>query len=1160
MRLTLRTKLLFSVGFIIFLVLGISTGMYIRKIRQDYLQAIEWRAEALAHSILQEIQTYVEYYDEEDNTAEQFYEWAGGLSLQCLKIYELNQEKDVTHVAVINNEQIIVSHNDTEQWNTPVEAPELLKHLGKPVKTRVLVAGVYHMLIPILGSHDFYLGAVDIGIDKEAIDGKIRDMLVQSGVLFIVFVVVALLVLSALLHLLVIRPVKRITTIGEKIARGEVTAIEENEKQALLASVTDSHDEIGRLLRVFHDMLHYLQDIAGVARHISEGNVQQRIEPRSEKDALGVAFHNMTTYLANMAAVATAISEGDLQQHIAPKTGHDALGNALSLTISRLNTFLREMEELVSSVAEGKLEVRAHTEEMTGVWRELLSETNELIDAFVTPITVTAEYLDRMSKGDIPEQISESYKGDFNEIKNNLNLLIDSMYETTRIAEEIAGGNLAITAEERSSHDRLMKALNVMILRLNAMRNETDRLIQAVQAGELTIRGDSQAFEGGWRDLVEGINALIDAFVMPVTLTARYLDRLSKGDIPEQIVEEYHGDFNAIKQNLNLLIRSTNEVNQIAEAIAAGNVNVEITERSEHDRLMTALQDMVTRLHRFLSDMDTLVKAVTDGKLEVRADTSEMAGGWRRLMEGTNTLIDAFVAPINVTAEYLDRLSKGDLPEQIRESYNGDFNEIKNTLNLLIDATHETTRIAEEIASGNLEIEAQERSSHDRLMKALNDMILRLNAVRRETDTLIRSVQDGNLDIRGDAEAFEGGWRELVEGINTVIEAFVGPFNMTADVIARIVRGNSPDTLTGEFRGDFNEIKNNLNLLIESMHEITRLAEEMAAGNLMLEVRERSDEDTLMQALNSMLLHLKNVVLNVQETARVVSRHSQDLSGSAESISEGATRQAAAAQQVSSSMEQMTSNISQNADNAKQTEKIAIESAEYAEEGGKVIAETVVVMQQISDKILIIQEIAMQTRLLSLNATIEAARAQEHGKAFSVVASEVRKLSDITKKAAEEIDRLASSSLEVSQKAGEMLNTLVPSIHKTAGLVQEISAASTEQRAGSEQITFAIQQLDQVTQQNVATVQGLATAAQELASQAQQLEDAISFFKVNGVSFSSDEQRTSPQFPQEISHKEEQHDRREDDKKTPEDDDFQMFDMDAGPPPGDERDAEFEKY
>jgi methyl-accepting chemotaxis protein len=194
-------------------------------------------------------------------------------------------------------------------------------------------------------------------------------------------------------------------------------------------------------------------------------------------------------------------------------------------------------------------------------------------------------------------------------------------------------------------------------------------------------------------------------------------------------------------------------------------------------------------------------------------------------------------------------------------------------------------------------------------------------------------------------------------------------------------------------------------------------------------------------------------------------------------------------------MEQMTSNIRQNADNAQQTEKIALKSATDARDGGKAVSETVAAMKEIAGKISIIEEIARQTNLLALNAAIEAARAGEHGKGFAVVASEVRKLAERSQAAAGEISHLSTTSVEVAERAGEMLTKLVPDIQRTAELVQEISGASNEQNSGAEQINKAIQQLDQVIQQNASASEEMASTAEELSSQAEHLQESIAFFK-----------------------------------------------------------------
>ena len=297
--------------------------------------------------------------------------------------------------------------------------------------------------------------------------------------------------------------------------------------------------------------------------------------------------------------------------------------------------------------------------------------------------------------------------------------------------------------------------------------------------------------------------------------------------------------------------------------------------------------------------------------------------------------------------------------------------------------------------------------------------------------------------------------------------------------------------------GDSTSVMAAMKKMVTAFNEITANAQQIAQGNLMVDLKKRSEKDELLESLAMMVEKLKEVVTEVQSAADNVSSGAQEMSATAQQMSQGATEQAASAEEVSSSMEQMASNIRQNTDNAMQTEKIAIKSSSDAKDGGKAVTETVAAMKQIATKISIIEEIARQTNLLALNAAIEAARAGEHGKGFAVVASEVRKLAERSHTAAGEISQLSTSSVAVAEQAGDMLNKMVPDIQKTADLVQEISASSKEQDTGADQINKAIQQLDQVIQQNAGAAEEMASTTEELSSQAEQLKATISFFTLD---------------------------------------------------------------
>ncbi len=533
-------------------------------------------------------------------------------------------------------------------------------------------------------------------------------------------------------------------------------------------------------------------------------------------------------------------------------------------------------------------------------------------------------------------------------------------------------------------------------------------------------------------------------------------DRLAVGDVNVTVDVDGKDEIGMLAASFKNMVESTKASASAVERVARGDLNVEIQVRSEEDVLGKNLTTMVTTLKDVIDHMDRLYQEQKAGEIDYMIPAEHFEGAYRQVAAGVNNAvklhIDIVLKILAILAAYAE----------------GDFSQ-----------TLERLPGKQVIANEKLDL------LKDNLIKVVN-----------EVNTLIEAIGNGKLKTRGNAAAFSGDWSKLLGGINELIEAFVKPINVTASYIDSISKGDMPPKITDTYNGDFNEMKNNLNSLIDALNEVTAAAEQIAGGDLTVTVQARSDRDKLMQALAKMVQGITEVVGSIREASNQVASGSQEMSATAEQISQGATEQAASAEEASSSMEEMTSTIKQNSDNAQQTEKIALKSADDAIASGRAVTDTVGAMREIAGKISIIEEIARQTNLLALNAAIEAARAGEHGKGFAVVASEVRKLAERSQTAAGEISKLSASSVQVAEEAGELLSRLVPDIKKTADLVQEITAASAEQNTGADQVNKAIQQLDQVIQQNAGAAEQMSSMAEELSSQAEQLQTSISFFKL----------------------------------------------------------------
>ncbi len=289
------------------------------------------------------------------------------------------------------------------------------------------------------------------------------------------------------------------------------------------------------------------------------------------------------------------------------------------------------------------------------------------------------------------------------------------------------------------------------------------------------------------------------------------------------------------------------------------------------------------------------------------------------------------------------------------------------------------------------------------------------------------------------------------------------------------------------------------NAITSSLNKGVEFANQIAKGDLTatITIVQKDEIGQLAKALRNMIAKFKEVIEGIVVGADNIASASHQLSSGAQEISSGVNEQAASTEEVSSSMEQMAANIQQNTENARKTRDISTKASTSMEQVATASEQSRNAVHDIYSKINVVVEIAEKTDLLAINAAVEAARAGDQGRGFAVVAAEVRKLAERSQMAANEIVELAERGLKLTEESTDMLKAILPDIHETSRLVDEIASASVEQETGVNQVNSALQQLSMVTQRNSSSSEEMASSSEELASQAAELEEITNYFTLD---------------------------------------------------------------
>jgi len=472
--------------------------------------------------------------------------------------------------------------------------------------------------------------------------------------------------------------------------------------------------------------------------------------------------------------------------------------------------------------------------------------------------------------------------------------------------------------------------------------------------------------------------------------------------------------------------------------------------------------------------------------------------------------------PIKKLVDYADRIAIGDVDIEIVNGAKDETGILMAAFKKMVDNIHENAVAAERISNGDFKVVIIPKSDKDVLAKSLILVVQAVHNLEKETNMLTKSSVEGKLSTRGDADKFNGGYKNIIEGVNNILDAVIEPITEASQVLHEMANGNLKVSMRGDYKGDHADIKSALNETINSLSsyitEISEVLNEMSNSNLKLSINNeyKGDFAQMKDALNLIIQSFNDVFTEINNAADQVSAGSNQVSDGSQALSQGTTEQASSIEELTASITEVAAQTKQNAVNASQANELALNAKEGAVQGNSHMKDMLKSMEEINESssniskiIKVIDDIAFQTNMLALNAAVEAARAGQHGKGFAVVAEEVRNLAARSTNAAKETADLIEGSIKkvefgtkIANSTAESLNEIVEGVSKAATLVGEIAAASNEQATAIYQINKGIEQVSDVVQTNSATAEQSAAASEELSSQASMLKNMVGKFEL----------------------------------------------------------------
>ena len=531
----------------------------------------------------------------------------------------------------------------------------------------------------------------------------------------------------------------------------------------------------------------------------------------------------------------------------------------------------------------------------------------------------------------------------------------------------------------------------------------------------------------------------------PIGKMVEVANKIAVGDVEQNIDHKSGDEIGILANSLRQMVDYIKGIAGAAQSVSKGDLTVEVKSKSERDVLSKSFIQVTDTLKDLVTEANTLSKAAVDGKLDTRGDAQKFQGGYREIIQGVNNTLDAVIGPLNVAAEYVDRISKGDIPTKITETYKGDFNEIKNNVNQCIEA---------------------------------------VNLLVADANVLSKAAVEGKLDTRADASKHQGDFRKIVEGVNDTLDTVIKPINEAGAVMAQSAEGDLTTRVKGDYKGQLADLKNDINSMLESLE--STLSQVNASVNQVSSASGQiaSGSQSLAEAASEQASSLEEISSSLEELSSMAKQNA-DNSGQAKNLSQEASKSAQAGNKA---MEQMTQSIDKIKASSDETAKIIKTIDEIAFQTNLLALNAAVEAARAGEAGKGFAVVAEEVRNLAQRS-----------------ASAAKNTSDLIQQSTEN----AGEGVKISEEVAKTFVEITQSVTKVNDLIAEITAASTEQSQGIGQINTAVTDMDKLTQSNAANSEESASAAQELSAQVSDLRGMVARFKLNGNGHASTESKKS---------------------------------------------------